>query len=654
MLSVSETSKNIKTDSIESKNLKGENLNIFFNIFLIFGIFCKMAAADSIIDFGKDEKKAYNPYSNTQDSQNVTRKDILDAALQEHKDQEHKDQEKQNAKIESKSTKKTQNLDSKAKKPKDLKGRDFFNYYIKDKPKGIVRDFYIWQYLSENKLDSKQINEVYKLLNAKNPYLRKALNNLGKTEKLPRDMECAKMGVKTALKAEDSCLIISVKNHLASFKTLDKATTDSVLKKIKNTHKDTARAIEVLRESSRTTALFKENAIVFNMVYHALNSEERHKIHTTTPEQDFKKLSEYKTNGFYNLLNNAILDSNLKNIKNMLLKADITTAPHNTLFLLGINELRFGDKNKAIAYFERAKKATTIGFFIDRARFWQYMISKDSKYLDELLKSKNANIFSIFAAQKTRKAPGYTIINTLPSLALDNPPFDIRDPYVWQNISNTMINSSDPIKLAKVVPYFSYKDTMPQLAYLLQKIDKYATNYYITPYEGLVKWNSIEEQSFVFAIARQESYFIPTLISRSFALGIMQIMPANVKPFAKEMGRTDIEYNDLFDPKTSLEMGRHFINVLKRQFKHPLFVAYAYNGGPGFLGRLLKKNELFLKNREYEPWLSMELVPNEESRLYGQRVLANFIIYEQLFGREINLESLLKETLIYHNGNITQ
>ncbi|MWV61851.1 transglycosylase SLT domain-containing protein [Helicobacter saguini] len=536
----------------------------------------------------------------------------------------------------------------------DLKGRDFFNYYIKDKPKGIVRDFYIWQYLSENKLDSKQINEVYKMLNAKNPYLRKVLNNLGKTEKLPRDMECAKMAVKTALKAEDSCLIISVKNHLAAFKTLDKATTDSVLKKIKNTHKDTARAIEILQNANRTTALFKENSIVFNMVYHALSSDEKHKITTQNPAEDFKRLSEYKTNGFYILLNNAILSSNLKNIKTLLLKADIKEAPHNTLFLLGINELRFGDKTKAMNYFERAKKATSLGFFIDRATFWQYMLSKDSKYLDALLKSKNANIFSIFASQKTGKSPGYTIISTLPSLALDNPPFDTKDPYVWQNISNTMINSSDPIKLAKVVPYFSYKDTMPHLAYLMQKIDKYATNYYITPYEGLIKWNSVEEQSFTFAIARQESYFIPTLISRSFALGIMQIMPANVKPFAKEMGRSDIEYNDLFDPKTSLEMGRHFLNVLKRQFKHPLFVAYSYNGGPGFLKRLLDKNELFLKNRDYEPWLSMELVPNEESRLYGQRVLANFIIYEKLFGKEINLENLLKETLIYHNANITK
>ncbi|WP_285818290.1 lytic transglycosylase domain-containing protein [Helicobacter bilis] len=619
-------------------------MRYFSLLFFIFSV----SYADSIIDFGKQETKTYKPYQSNQTDHNKIH----------HTTESSVQTPTKVAQVATaNTTHKTQAIshsNTPTHKGNHLKGQEFFNYYIKGKPKGIVRDFYIWQYLNENKLNAAQINEAYQLLNAKNPYLRKTLKNLGKTEKMPRDITCQNMQIQAALKEDNACLAISVRNRMAAFKTLGAKEREAVISRLAKTNPDTTRAIKILATQDRTNNLFNDNAIVFSMVYHALSADEKSRIKSKDPNKDLNRLSAYNTQGFYYILNSIALDSNVSNLKKMLLDSDIMQAPHNTLFLLGINELRFGSKDKAMNYFKRAKQKSNIAFFIDRAVFWQYLVSKDKKYLEELLQSKHVNIFSIYAAQKLNKEPKYTIITKLPSLAFDNPPFDIKDPYVWQNITNTMLHTSDPIKLAKVIPYFSYKDTMPQLAYLMQKIDKHATNYYITPYECLVKWNSKEEQSLVFSIARQESYFIPTLISRSFALGIMQIMPANVKPFAKEMGRTDIEYNDLFDPKTSLEMGRHFIKQLQREYKHPLFVAYAYNGGPGFLRRTLKKNELFLKNREYEPWLSMELIPLEETRYYGMRVLANFIIYEKLFGKELNLEKILSETLLYENPSITR
>ncbi|MCI5786354.1 MAG: lytic transglycosylase domain-containing protein [Helicobacter trogontum] len=609
--------------------------------FSLFFFTLSISYADSIIDFGKQETKAYKVYQASYVADNNTRVN----------------NEVNNEITQATTQTKTQIIahsNTPTHKGSHLKGQEFFNYYIKGKPKGIVRDFYIWQYLDENKLNATQINEAYQLLSAKNPYLRRTLKSLGKTEKMPRDIACQNMQIQAALKEDNACLAISTRAHLAAFKTLGQKERDAVISRLSKTYPDTTRAIKILATPQRTSSLFGDNAIVFSMVYHALSAEEKNAIKSKNPNHDLNRLSAYKSQGFYSILNSIALDSNITNPKKMLLESDIAEAPHNTLFLLGINELRFGSKDKAMTYFKRAKQKSNIAFFVDRAVFWQYLVSKDKRYLEALLQSKHVNIFSIYAAQKLGKQPKYAIITKLPTLAFDNPPFDLKDPYVWQNITNTMLHTNDPMKLAKVIPYFSYKDTMPQLAYLMQKIDNYTTNYYITPYEGLVEWNSKEEQSLVFSIARQESHFIPTLISRSFALGIMQIMPANVQPFAKEMGRTDIGYNDLFDPKTSLEMGRHFIKQLQKEYKHPLFVAYAYNGGPGFLRRTLKKNELFLKNREYEPWLSMELIPLEETRYYGMRVLANFIIYEKIFGKELNLEKLLSETLLYENVGVTR
>lgn len=610
-----------------------------FMRYLIFFLLAVCCYADSILDFNK-QAKAYNPYS--QPTHSTYEKSIENKAVE--------DKIYYNTK-ESMQYEIAKN-DTPTHKGNHLKGQEFFDYYIKGKPKGIVRDFYIWQYLSENKLDSVQINEAYRLLSAKNTYIRNVLKNLGKTEKMPRDVECASMNIKVALKQDNACLAISVRGKLSAFKAMNAKERDEVITRLGKSYPETIRAIKILATTERTSRLFNENAIVFSMVYNALSADEKNSLHTNHPDRELKRLSSYKSTSFYHILNSVVLDSAMSNFKKMLLKSDITEAPHNTLFLLGINELRFGSKDKAMVYFKRAKQKSPTAFFMDRALFWQYLVSKDNSYLEELLKSKNVNIFSIYAAQTLQKTPSYTIITQLPTLTTENPPFDIRDPYVWQKIADTMLQTSDPTKLAKVIPYFSYKDTMPQLAYLLQRVDRHATNYYIAPYEGLVEWKSKDEQSLVFAIARQESYFIPTLISRSFALGIMQIMPANVKPFSKQMGLEGVEYNDLFDPKTSLEMGRHFIRQLEKEYKHPLFIAYAYNGGPGFLRRVLAKNELFLKNRDYEPWLSMELIPLEETRYYGMRVLANFIIYEKLFGKDIQLEQLLSDTLRYENQNI--
>ena len=168
------------------------------------------------------------------------------------------------------------------------------------------------------------------------------------------------------------------------------------------------------------------------------------------------------------------------------------------------------------------------------------------------------------------------------------------------------------------------------------------------PYVDLVRWRDDTQKAMSLAIARQESHFVPALVSRSYALGMMQIMPFNLEPFAKKLGvKQKITLEDLFKPEVAYTFGTMFLDELNDEFKHPLFVAYAYNGGPGFWRRTLEKKQLFLKNRKYEPWLSLELIANEEPRFYGMKVLANYIIYQELLGYKVQIEPLLKQTLRY-------
>ena len=71
---------------------------------------------------------------------------------------------------------------------------------------------------------------------------------------------------------------------------------------------------------------------------------------------------------------------------------------------------------------------------------------------------------------------------------------------------------------------------------------------------------------------------------------------------------------------------------MDKRLNNPLFIAYAYNGGIGFTKRTLKKG--LFKKGEYEPWLSMELIPYFETKNYGKKVLANYFVYQNHINAE--------------------
>ena len=520
----------------------------------------------------------------------------------------------------------------------------FIDAHIRDKPKGIVRDFYIWQYLHRHNPSTQELQNLYDLLSATNPYLRRTIANLSKTTALPRDVQCANMALKSALQTDSACFERALKGTFASARTLGAKEQQSALALTKDS--TLKAALQVLFAKNRLQLLAKSDAAVFARVYPALSSSEKQQIPLTP--QSLQALSAQKNNAFYQLLHSVAMAKNSP-LKPLLLQSDISTAPHSTLFALGLSELRFGSKQKAMTYFARAQAATSAAFFVDRALFWQYLVSEDSRYLQQLLKSKHVNLFSLYAAEILGQKPAFSIRYDVANLSSAAPPFDPSDPYQWQEIAGA-IAAADSARLSEMIPYFSFERTLPHLVYLLDRIEKFQHHYFIVPYEGLIAWDNVAQKSLTLAIAKQESLFLPALVSRSFALGLMQIMPANIEPFAKEMGLANIAYDSLFDPALALQMGRFFLGKLEREYRHPLFVAYAYNGGPTFLRKLLAKGELFRKNADnaaLEPWLSMELIPYEETRFYGMRVLANYLVYQQHFGQKTSLRNLLRESLVY-------
>lgn len=514
------------------------------------------------------------------------------------------------------------------------------------KPKGIARDFYIWEFISDKDTSLEESLKAYDLVYREIPKLKSALQAKGYHPKIPKNIACAKLPITELVKQDEQCIAFGLK--LSQVPTMPASQIATLQQKLAKSPNLLAK-IKILRSSDIAQAMFAANAQVFAEIFNALTYQQKLQIFAKNPDpKAIQRLANQNASSFNRVLQHIILDSRLLAFKQAIAKADITTSDSNTFFLLGINELLNGSKQQALRYFERSRNAAIDPFFKDRAMFWQYLVSGNVAFLHDLQTSKFVDIFSIYANQKLKTKPNYEIVSSFDGLILKKPPINISDPFAWQVARDSIGSIKDMTRYEEEVNRFYTIDTTPHLAHFSNRITKYSVNYYIMPYVDLVHWRDDKQKAMSLAIAKQESHFIPALVSRSYALGMMQIMPFNLEPFAKKLGiKHKVTLEDLFKPEFAYTFGTMFLEELNDEFKHPLFVAYAYNGGPGFWRRTLAKGQLFVKNRKYEPWLSMELIANEEPRFYGMKVLANYIIYQELLGHKVDIESLLKQTLRY-------
>lgn len=514
------------------------------------------------------------------------------------------------------------------------------------KPKGIARDFYIWEFISDKDTSLEESLKAYDLVYREIPKLKSALQAKGYHPKIPKNIACAKLPITELVKQDEQCIAFGLK--LSQVPTMPASQITTLQQKLAKSPNLLAK-IKILRSSDIAQAMFAANAQVFAEIFNALTYQQKLQIFAKSPDpKAIQRLANQNASSFNRVLQHIILDSRLLAFKQAIAKADITTSDSNTFFLLGINELLNDSKQQALRYFERSRNAAIDPFFKDRAMFWQYLVSGNVAFLHDLQTSKFVDIFSIYANQKLKTKPNYEIASSFDGLILKKPPINISDPFAWQVARDSIGSIKDMARYEEEVNRFYTIDTTPHLAHFSNRITKYSVNYYIMPYVDLVHWRDDKQKAMSLAIAKQESHFIPALVSRSYALGMMQIMPFNLEPFAKKLEiKHKVTLEDLFKPEFAYTFGTMFLEELNDEFKHPLFVAYAYNGGPGFWRRTLAKGQLFVKNRKYEPWLSMELIANEEPRFYGMKVLANYIIYQELLGHKVDIESLLKQTLRY-------
>lgn len=519
--------------------------------------------------------------------------------------------------------------------------------FLQNKPKGIARDFYIWRYLQDPKTSLEDAIKAYDLVYKKTPKLEDLLAKKGYTHELPKEVACKKLSFEKLKQEDGECIAFGLK--LSIIPSISPTDAEVLVKKLAPIKPILAQEVQILESKNPLSEMIKsKNAQIFSEIFYGLNLEQRLDIfNRKIPPKDFALLANQNDANFNKMMQYVLLSEHFEVFKKTILNAPIINVDDKMLLLLGIIHAKYDQITQAQNYFSLILQNPKDPLIKDKALFWQYLISKDEKYLQTLSQSQNLNLYSIFANQKLKTTPQYTITSKLENIKDERANFDITDPFEWQILRNklTQIPTGDELKPI-LDQKLTFSNTQPHLAFMLNRIKKYKSNYFLMPYSENLTWKNQHQKALTYAIAKQESNLLPALVSSSYALGMMQIMPFNLKPFAKALGKENVTLDDLFNPSTALEFGRFYLAELEREFSHPLFVAYAYNGGPGFWRRTLKRKTLFIKDREYDPWLSLELIPYEESKNYGQIVLANYIIYQQILGQEINVEDFLSKTLV--------
>lgn len=143
----------------------------------------------------------------------------------------------------------------------------------------------------------------------------------------------------------------------------------------------------------------------------------------------------------------------------------------------------------------------------------------------------------------------------------------------------------------------------------------------------------IVDRALIFAFMRQESGFNARARSAAGATGLMQLMPRTASGVA---GDRSLRYRNgrhkLFAPEYNIALGQRYLQHLLEMpmiGRNLLYLAAAYNAGPGNLQKWLRENP----ETDADPLLFIETIPLGETRIFVERVLTNYWIYRNRIGQ---------------------
>ena len=166
-------------------------------------------------------------------------------------------------------------------------------------------------------------------------------------------------------------------------------------------------------------------------------------------------------------------------------------------------------------------------------------------------------------------------------------------------------------------------------------------DFYAYPVNGIPQFTPIGpevERSIVYAIARQESAFNPSVVSPAQAYGLMQVTPDAARYVCKRHGATYDLARLKNDSAYNATLGSAELGGLLEDYRGSYIMTFAaYNAGRGSVKKWIDRyGDPRDPKVDAVDWV--ELIPFSETRNYVQRIMENLQVYRARFGGGTRLQ----------------
>ncbi len=505
---------------------------------------------------------------------------------------------------------------------------------ITSKPASRAKNFMIWQYLKQD-ITPSQADKAYSQVKGKSRKLLRLYAKKTKNKNIEYKISCMKRKDLLSIK-DKKCLELA----FSPYKTLylsNKQRDKLSKRKLSKSRKE---LLKIQNEPFTQKAFEKySSSTILTLFISTTRSHRRKNLNLHLTEKFVNKLSSsWKIS---TLIKIVTYDNRLNRLQLSLLNLKGKKLNSISNFYLAQNHLKHHNEKQAIHHFHISMLKAKRKIDRDKNNFWMYMVTKDAKYLDSLMLSGDINIYTLYASEITNKE----ISNYFSAVEINDNKNkrDLQNPFEWSQILKD-VRKTPKKELYKLSQNYMELEMVPVQTLILEKAYGFNMHGYVMPYDKYLREVTTDKKALVYAIMRQESQLIPAALSRSYALGLMQIMPFVTDAISKNMKNPIKSYDDMFIPEYNINYALNHLKWMQKSLYHPLFMAYAYNGGMGFFRRHLMSGAF--NSGKYEPFLSMEMMSNSESREYGKKVLANYVMYKKVLGEEVSIVHLF-ETLTY-------
>ncbi len=493
-----------------------------------------------------------------------------------------------------------------------------------------AKNFLIWQYLQQD-ITSEQADRAFYQIRDVDRKLFFTYAKKCSDKAVKYTARCMKLSGKEMMRSDDEdCRRIAMAPHKVTSVTVKER--QRLLAAFEG--KEEEKWLRMLADSSLSENLESYDSGLYLRMSNSAGRTFRQKNfnHAVSPEF-MQQLS--KSPGFSTFVLLVVTDPRMDKLQRSLTVLDGSGLNAETNFFLAMNRLRLSQEKEALRHLEIVYKKSYFRMHKDKALFWMYQITEDKKYLETLSESFDLNIYSLYAKESTETKIDnyYTILKT------DDRPTDVdlQDPFVWLDLLEKT-NATPKQELFELSRQYKSKELLPLQSFIVERAYDYRVQNYITPYAESMEKLTHDEKALMLSLMRQESRFIPSALSYSYALGLMQLMPFLVRSLDKDAKAPRETLSQMFEPERNIEYATRHLEWLKKSIYHPLFIAYAYNGGIGFTKRHLQGGTF--REGAYEPFLSMEMMANSQSREYGKKVLANYVVYKRIYGEPVSIAHL--------------